>query len=360
MRNYADLNPNLIATYDLILRNPRLAEKLTPGAVIRIGEMPISKQLRTWLADTQPRQWIVDPDGRNLDPLHGKTTHLRTSIESLAESLSPDSAPDSAYLERWCNAETQVRRAVDQQMATIATKFEGKAAWLLSKVLPPETPLFVSSSMPVRDLEFFWMPGNSRVLPFFNRGANGIDGSLSTAIGIAQHQQSSVMLTGDLALLHDTNGFLLRHQFVGHLTIVLINNNGGGIFEMLPIARFDPPFETYFATPQSIDFARLCATYDVDYELIIDWDHLSQRLNPLPETGIRVLEIQTDRKSRCSVATAVFGDFCCGLERLRGWRARGQGAKNRKTYSPTPQLPNSPTPNPKSSSLAPTRHRSIA
>ena len=313
LRNYADLNPNLIATYDLILRNPRLAEKLIPAAVIRIGEMPISKQLRTWLAETQPRQWIVDPDGRNLDPLHGKTTHLRTSIESLAASLPPDSAPDSAYLERWCNAETQVRQAVDQKMAAIVTKFEGKAAWLLSKVLPPETPLFVSSSMPVRDLEFFWMPGNSRVLPFFNRGANGIDGSLSTAIGIAQHQQSSVMLTGDLALLHDTNGFLLRHQFVGHLTIVLINNNGGGIFEMLPIARFDPPFETYFATPQSIDFARLCATYDVAHEIITDWDHLAQRLNPLPETGIRVLEIQTDRKADAQWRQQFLGTFAADL-----------------------------------------------
>jgi 2-succinyl-5-enolpyruvyl-6-hydroxy-3-cyclohexene-1-carboxylate synthase len=80
-----------------------------------------------------------------------------------------------------------------------------------------------------------------------------------------------VLLTGDLALLHDTNGFLLRPQFAGHLTIVLINNNGGGIFEMLPIARFDPPFETYFATPQAIDFAQLCATYGVAYERITDW-----------------------------------------------------------------------------------------
>ncbi len=105
------------------------------------------------------------------------------------------------------------------------------------------------------------------------------------------------MLTGDLALLHDTNGFLLRQQFVGHLTIVLINNNGGGIFEMLPIAQFDPPFETFFATPQSVDFAQLCTAYGVQHNLITSWDALTQQLNPLPETGIRVLEIQTDRKA---------------------------------------------------------------
>jgi 2-succinyl-5-enolpyruvyl-6-hydroxy-3-cyclohexene-1-carboxylate synthase len=83
------------------------------------------------------------------------------------------------------------------------------------------------------------------VRPFFNRGANGIDGTLSTALGIAHRNHSSVMLTGDLALLHDTNGLLFRNKFVGHLTIVLINNNGGGIFEMLPIAKFEPPFEEF-------------------------------------------------------------------------------------------------------------------
>ena len=309
LRNYADLNPNLIATYDSILRNPTLAEKLAPEAVIRIGEMPTSKQLRTWLSVTQPRQWVVDPDGRNLDPLHGRTTHLRTSIESLATALSAGLPPPNPHLDLWCGAEAQVRQAVDQRMETIVHPFEGKAAWLLSKILPPETPLFVSSSMPVRDLEFFWMPGNSRILPFFNRGANGIDGTLSTAIGIAHRQQSSVMLTGDLALLHDTNGFLLCQQFVGHLTIVLINNDGGGIFEMLPVSRFDPPFETYFATPQSIDFAQLCATYNVSHELIADWDHLAQLLNPLPTSGVRVLEIRTDRKADAQWRQNNLGSF---------------------------------------------------
>ena len=114
--------------------------------------------------------------------------------------------------------------------------------------------------------------------------------------GIAHRRQSSVMLTGDLALLHDTNGFLIK-QFVGHLTIVLINNNGGGIFEMLPISQYEPPFEEYFATPQNIDFARLCATYGVEHQKINNWEQLQHLLNPLPHTGIRVLEVPTNRKA---------------------------------------------------------------
>lgn len=297
LRNYTDLNPHLISTYDLILRNATLAEKLVPHTVIRIGEMPTSKQLRTWLSNTQPRQWVVDTRGRNLDPLHGRTTHLRMSIATLAANLVIKSRTSSTYLDLWCSAELQVRQAVDQTLSEVSHLFEGKVAWLLSKVLPAETPLFISSSMPVRDVEFFWAPGRSRISPYFNRGANGIDGSLSTALGIAHRQQSAVMLTGDLALLHDTNGFLIRNHFAGHLTIVLINNDGGGIFEMLPIAHFDPPFESFFATPQSIEFAKLCATYGVEHQLILSWQHLKQCLNPLPAEGIRVLEIQTNRKA---------------------------------------------------------------
>ncbi len=297
LRNYAQLNPYLISTYDLILRNHELAHQLTPKIVIQLGELPTSKELRSWLDAIQPRRWVVDPSHHNLDPLHGKTIHLRTSVEQLAQAFLVKSKAPTSYFQLWCVAEAKVRSAIDQTMAQMNQLFEGKAAWLLSQTLPPETPVFIANSTPVRDVEFFWAPSNSAVRPFFNRGANGIDGTLSTALGIAHRHQSSVMLTGDLALLHDTNGFLLRNKFVGHLTIVLINNNGGGIFEMLPIAKFDPPFEEFFATPQDINFAQLCATYDVEHELIISWEQLKQRLNPLPTKGIRVLELRTNRKA---------------------------------------------------------------
>ncbi|NEO02109.1 MAG: 2-succinyl-5-enolpyruvyl-6-hydroxy-3-cyclohexene-1-carboxylic-acid synthase, partial [Moorea sp. SIO3I7] len=122
----------------------------------------------------------------------------------------------------------------------------------------------------------------------------------STALGIAHRNQSSVMLTGDLAFLHDTNGFLIKNKFVGHLTIILINNNGGGIFEMLPIAKFDPPFEEFFATPQDVNFYQLCLSYGVEHQLIQSWQQLKQRLKPLPSQGIRVLELPTDRRKDAS------------------------------------------------------------
>jgi len=297
LRNYADLNPDLISTYDLLLRNRQLATDLAPEMVIRIGEMPTSKELRTWLEATQPQQWIVDPGDRNLDPLHGYTTHLRLAIEQLAPLLPPTSKSSSSYLKDWCSAEEKARQRLDQTMSDTEARFEGKVAWLLSQHLPLGTSLFIANSMPVRDVEFFWKPGNTAIKPYFNRGANGIDGTLSTALGVAHGNQSSVLLTGDLALLHDTNGFLLRNKLAGHLTIIVVNNNGGGIFEMLPIAQFDQVFEEFFATPQAVDFAQLCQTYGVQYELIQTWPQLVERLHPLPQSGMRVLELRTDRKA---------------------------------------------------------------
>jgi 2-succinyl-5-enolpyruvyl-6-hydroxy-3-cyclohexene-1-carboxylate synthase len=303
LRNYADLNPYLISTYDWIIRDENLAEKLAPECVIRVGEMPTSKTLRQWLERVQPLQWVIDEGDRNLDPLHGKTVHIRRSLSSFAAQIPPLQSPPAlgdlggVYLQQWCGAELQMRRSLDQSLHQTQSWFEGKTAWLLSQHLPPHTLLIIANSTPIRDLEWFWKPGNLAIRPFCNRGANGIDGTLSTALGIAHRQQSSVLFTGDLALLYDTNGFLIRNKFVGHLTIVLINNNGGGIFERLPIAQFDPPFEEFFATPQQIDFALLCQTYGVQHELMQSWEQLVERLNPLPLEGIRVLEIQCDRKA---------------------------------------------------------------
>lgn len=312
VRNYAQLNPYLISTYDLILRSRQLAQQLKPAVAIQVGDLPTSKELRTWLESTQPRRWAIDPSYENLDPLHGKTTHLRLSAVEMGLGALQNRKVGfacSEYLQLWYDAEAKVRAAVDGTMAAMEEIIEPKVAWLLSQVLPPATPVFIANSMPVRDVEFFWAPNNSGIQPYFNRGANGIDGTLSTALGVAHRNQSSVMLTGDLALLHDTNGFLLRNKFVGHLTIIVINNNGGGIFEMLPIAEFEPPFEEFFAAPQDIDFSQLCCTYNVEYKSIDSWEQLARLLNPLPERGIRVLEVRTSRKADSRWRRENLGNF---------------------------------------------------
>ena len=293
LRNYARLNPYLISTYDLILRQ-QISDSI-PEVVIQIGELPTSKELRAWLRKIDVQRWIIDARIDNLDPLHGKTIQLHSSIEQnlyyLKSNFTP--SPRSPYCQRWCEQEIKTRSYLDETLASLDEMYEGKVAWLISQTLPSNTPIFLANSMSIRNAEYFWQPNNRGLVPYFSRGANGIDGTLSTALGIA-YQDRGVLLTGDLALLHDTNGFLIQPKFAGHLTIIVINNSGGGIFEMLPIADFDL-FEEYFATPQSVDLAKLCSAYGVEHQKLDSWQQLEHSIQELPATGIRVLELICDR-----------------------------------------------------------------
>ena len=128
----------------------------------------------------------------------------------------------------------------------------------------------------------------------------------ATALGLAHGGEPSVLLTGDLALLHDANGFLSVPHLRGSLTIVLINNAGGGIFEHLPVAQFDPPFEAYWATPQSVDFARLCAAHGIEHVEVREWSQFVELISTLPEQGVRVLELKTDRKRDAALRKSLF------------------------------------------------------
>ena len=292
VRNYANLNPNLVSTYDAILRQPA-ARQLTPEVVIQVGELPISKQLRNWLEDIDAERWIIDPRVDNFDPLHGRTIHLPTSVEQVVSQIETRQSSPSLYCQQWLELEIRTRDNIDSTFKSMTQMREAKTAWLISQTLSLDTPIFLANSMSVRYAEYFWQPNKNEIVPYFSRGANGIDGTLSTALGMA-YEDRGVLLTGDLALLHDTNGFLISNKFKGHLTIVLINNDGGGIFEILPIANFSP-FEEYFATPQAVDIAKLCAAYSVEHLQITDWQELIVKLKKLPQTGVRILELKCDR-----------------------------------------------------------------
>lgn len=314
IRHYAEINSNLISNYDFILRNKEQAQLLTPEIVIQIGELPTSKQLRTWLTQQNIPRYIIHSSRENYDPLHGKSIHLRISWQDFLWQLKENqnelktnipieenikNSQPSDYITQWKNLNQKIQDSIDQTMIERDDLFEGKIPWILAQSLPNQTPIFIANSMPIRDAEFFWKPNNQQTIPYFNRGANGIDGTLSTALGIAHQDQPTILLTGDLSLLHDTNGFLLREKFEGHLTIILINNNGGGIFEMLAIAEETTSqdlFEDYFATPQNINFSQLALTYGIEYQKIEKWETLKRVLNPLPTSGIRLLEIVTHRK----------------------------------------------------------------
>ncbi len=305
LRNHAARVPALVTTYAAILRHEGAAERLRPERVLCLDGWPASKVLRSWLETNAVPTLLVSERADNRDGLHGRTQSLRISLASLAEQLTPTTDPNG-YTQMWLGYEKRARAALDARLETTAGLFEMKAAWLLARHLPAGTTLSIANSMPVRDVEFVWPASNRGIRPVFNRGANGIDGTLSSALGAAQGGAPAALLTGDLALLHDANGFLIRPKFRGSLTVGLINNRGGGIFEHLPVAQFDPPFEEFIATPQAADFEKLCAAHGVEHTFVRDWSHFVELVAQLPASGIRVLEVRTDRKRDAAMRKDLF------------------------------------------------------
>jgi 2-succinyl-5-enolpyruvyl-6-hydroxy-3-cyclohexene-1-carboxylate synthase len=291
LRHYP--SDHLITTYDQIARHCPAA--LQPQVILQLGDLPTSKALRQWLTTLDSSTWILESSIQHVNALHLNATYLRTTVDQLAEQFQGYPSLNSNYLDRWRRADHQVQQKIDRTMADLTNLCECKIPWLLSQYLPPATLVFVANSMPIRDMEFFWRPSHHRYRILGNRGANGIDGTLSTALGaLHQQEQSGLLITGDLSLLHDTNGLLLRQQFQGSLTILVINNNGGGIFGMLPINQFEPPFTEFFTTPQNVDFRSLCQAYQVPYQLIPSWSALQTALLTIGTPGITVWEIPTN------------------------------------------------------------------
>jgi 2-succinyl-5-enolpyruvyl-6-hydroxy-3-cyclohexene-1-carboxylate synthase len=301
---------DVVAAYDVILRNAELARALTPEVVLCVGGWPTSKVLRGWLEAGGAEIWLVAEGEANRDALHGRTRVIRAEVGALSVEAP---AADAAFALAWREAEARAVKGIKEGLKRESVFVEPQVTATLAERLPEKTPLFVANSMPVRDLEYFW-PANTRgVRMFFSRGANGIDGTLSTALGVAHGNAPAVLLTGDLALLHDTNGFLSVPQLRGSLTIVLVNNGGGGIFNHLPVAQFNPPFEKYWATPQSVDFAKLCAAYGVEHVAVTDGAQLARMVAKLPATGVRVLEVRTERVRDAAFRKALFADVAAGL-----------------------------------------------
>jgi 2-succinyl-5-enolpyruvyl-6-hydroxy-3-cyclohexene-1-carboxylate synthase len=296
LRSHAEGNPLLITRYDAFLRDAHMADGILPTAILQIGSLPTSKVLRAWLSSLDAVSFLLSSRPINTDPLHRIATPLYGDAQALAVHLQPQQVEVNWGMQ-WSTIEQETANELDSEILSIETIFEGKVACLLSKHLPVDTSVFLASSMSVRYAEYFWEAGSRKHSIFCNRGANGIDGTLSTALGVAHGGKPCVLLTGDLAFLHDSNGLLAASQLKGSLTVVLINNNGGGIFEHLPVSQNDSSFEDFFATPQSVDLAKLCEAHGFHHEQIHGWDSFIPSISVSPETGLRILELRTDRKA---------------------------------------------------------------
>jgi 2-succinyl-5-enolpyruvyl-6-hydroxy-3-cyclohexene-1-carboxylate synthase len=250
-----------IAHYDLLLRDAGFTAAHRPQFVVRLGDLPTSKPLRQWLAGLDDiAQIAFDPDGLWHDP--GSVVGLRIAGRSLAGA---DAAAEPGWLDSWRAADAAAAEAIEQTVGGELS--EPAVARLLLDRLPADAILFVASSMPVRDVEEFAAVRSDPPRVLSNRGANGIDGTVSSAFGAAAVQSGPiVLLLGDVALAHDIGGLLAGRRLGLPMTIVLLNNDGGGIFHFLPVAREGEAFEEHVATPHGLDFERAAALYACEYE----------------------------------------------------------------------------------------------
>ena len=286
--------PTRILRFENLLRSKDFRPKARPDAILQLGPLPTSKTLRNWLGELDIPRIVIEPRGKNVDPL--TTPSLSYDLDFPLISTLDFSECEKEWTSLWVESEKQVETKLDLFFSEESDWFEGKLARLLSLHLPQNAQLQVANSMPIRDLEWFWKGSDLGRTLSGNRGVNGIDGTLGTALGIAHDSQNpSYLLTGELAFLHDSNALLASREFSGSLSVFLVNNQGGGIFENLSVAGL-PTFEKCFATPQNCNFKMLCEAHGVEHVLPGNWEELIELIQSSPASGIRVVEIRTDRK----------------------------------------------------------------
>ncbi|MFN2490476.1 MAG: 2-succinyl-5-enolpyruvyl-6-hydroxy-3-cyclohexene-1-carboxylic-acid synthase [Actinomycetota bacterium] len=286
-----------VSTYDALLRQEAFARDHRPDLVVRLGATGISRALESWLPPDVP-QVSVDRDGKWLDQRRSVRWMIAADPEDLGARVAARLAPrSSAWLESWLHHEHVARVAIDEVLDSEPTTSEPRTARDVAAALPNGSTMVAAASMPIRDIDWFMGPRNGlRVLA--NRGANGIDGFVSTASGVALTQVGGpvVAVTGDLSLLHDQSGLLLGHDGRLDATFVVINNGGGGVFSFLPQARLPEHFETLFATPQGVDLAALARLHGLSHTPIGTAAELRPALaDALDGRGVHLLEVRTDR-----------------------------------------------------------------
>jgi 2-succinyl-5-enolpyruvyl-6-hydroxy-3-cyclohexene-1-carboxylate synthase len=319
-----------IAHYDAFLRDETIAASMRPDLVLRVSDLPVSKPLRTWLAGLhEVRQVALDPEGAwqdpasvlarsfALDPVAALRALTRCvgdravdrppasagadAEDGLGEASKRVSPADPDWLASWRAADELAAEAILGVLAEDRLS-EPAVAAELGVLLPEEATLFVASSMPVREIETFWPVRGDAPRVLCNRGANGIDGTASCAFGVAAAEGPVVLLIGDVALAHDIGGLLAAKRLGTKLTIVLLDNEGGGIFDFLPVANAamaqeNDIYTTHIATPTGLDFAKAAGLYDLEYELVDTLPALRAALERAlsPRAGSTIVHARTDR-----------------------------------------------------------------
>lgn len=286
----------VVSTYDLLLRDEHFARSVVPDLVLRFGEMPTSKPLRSWLAASGADQIAIDPYGGWNEPTNRAAAVLRADPTELAAGwatrLEKEERPAP---QRWLDAESAAREALDSALAGDEIS-EPALHVALGQAHRDGDLVYTASSMPIRDQEAFLRPSEVDVSFLCNRGANGIDGLISSGIGAAHASgRPTTIVTGDLGLLHDIGGLAALRDVATPVRIVVINNDGGGIFGFLPQAGAleADELEALLETPRGVDVGKAADLFDLPHSPLA-------RLPDLPAAlaaGTGLIEIVTERQA---------------------------------------------------------------
>jgi 2-succinyl-5-enolpyruvyl-6-hydroxy-3-cyclohexene-1-carboxylate synthase len=281
-----------LSSHHFLLGVTEFAERHLPDVVVTLGKPGLSRPVLSFLRRADEHIVVTPTLTRWPDP-------MRSATKVAMEVEIPAARGSDAWLKSWRTADLAAREAVDAVLDDHSGVTEPRLARDLAAGLPSGGMLVAASSMPIRDLDQTMHPRRGiRVLA--NRGASGIDGLVSTAVGAAlAHPGRSYALLGDLAFLHDQNGLILGpDERRPDLAIVVINNDGGGIFSMLPQARLSEPFERLFGTPHRTDLAAVAAANRVPYALLESMEGLPRLM---AQEGLRIVEARTDRETNAQL-----------------------------------------------------------
>jgi 2-succinyl-5-enolpyruvyl-6-hydroxy-3-cyclohexene-1-carboxylate synthase len=299
LRSGSHSTENVIDAYDTFLRSGEAKDYLKPTIVLRFGSMPVSKALTIFLKENhQAEHLVVDGGGGWRDPAALSTEMIYCNETIFCQQLLSElkANKNQQYLHKW----QALNRLTKENLTAIrdtAELSEPRLFYQLAEMLPENANLFVGNSMPIRDLDSFFHNNRKSIRILANRGANGIDGTVSTALGAASvSQQPSYLVLGDLTFFHDLNGLLAAKLYDINMTIIVINNNGGGIFSFLPQAEHPKHFELLFGTPLDLDFEHVVRMYNGKFTRIQDWDHFGAVMESSKTThGLNVIEVVTKR-----------------------------------------------------------------
>jgi len=290
-----------IDTYDVLLRDQRFRDEHAPRAVLQLGAPPVSKALGQYLAACRlSAHVVVASPGTWPDPSHAATALVHAdgvaTVRALCAEL-PSSAPETAWARGWHDAGRLARAVLDERLAAESTLFEGKIAAEVVARLPADAVLHVGNSMPVRDLDMFGRARSAELRVDGNRGANGIDGVLSSALGAAAVSgRPTLLVVGDLSFLHDLGGLQIAARHALNAVVIVVNNDGGGVFSFLPFADYGDVFERCFATPHGLDLAPAVALGRGRHHRVHDWPSFGEVVaGALAAPGLDVIEVPSDR-----------------------------------------------------------------